>query len=168
MKLLFAGLVLLPGLLACAHLLGIRYNVSDSEPCGLYVVTDRPSDTVVLCLPRDAARLARERGYVTGGDCPGYDQAPVLKQIVAWPGDAVEYASSGITVNGTLLPKTAPRDKDSLGRPLHHYPFGRYTVQPGMAWMVSSHHPRSFDSRYFGPVSLGQVREHLRPLVTRD
>ena len=32
-------------------------------------------------------------------------------------------------------------------------------------WVVSDYHPRSFDSRYFGPISKALIRHYLRPLL---
>ena len=57
-----------------------------------------------------------------------------------------------MAVNGRLLPNTAPLVTDTAGRPLSHWPFGRYVVAPGTVWVASSYSSRSFDSRYFGPV----------------
>ena len=46
--------------------------------------------------------------------------------------------------------------------------FGKYVVESGTVWVASSLSPRSFDSRYFGPVQMNQVRERVRPLLTFD
>ena len=89
-----------------------------------------------------------------------------LQPIAARPGDSVELSATGMAVNGRLLSNTAPLVKDSAGRPLTHWPFGTYVVTPDTAWVASSYSPRSFDSRYFGPVEASQVREHVRPLLT--
>src|SRR5262245_61160358 len=79
-----------------------RLNVSPSAPLGLYRAVARPvarGDLVVGCVPVVAARLARERGYLAGGNCPGGVQ-PVLKRVGAVPGDMVAVFPDGITVNG--------------------------------------------------------------------
>ena len=146
---------------------GLRLNDSLSMPTGIYVTSSYESNaTLVVFCPADPfARLSVERGYRSRGNCPdGAD--PLAKPIAARPGDTVEIAACGITVNGHLLPNTAPLVKDSAGRPLFHWPFGRYVVAPGTVWVASSYSSRSFDSRYFGPVEASQVREHVRPLLT--
>ena len=66
----------------------------------------------------------------------------------------------------SLLPNTAPLSKDTKGRPLEAWPFGRYVVAPGTVWVASSYHPRSFDSRYFGPISTAAIRHRLKPFLT--
>jgi conjugative transfer signal peptidase TraF len=90
----------------------------------------------------------------------------LLKPIAASEGDRVEASNAGISVNGRLLPNTAPRVRDSMGRPLDHYPFGTYVVQQGEVWVASSWNYKSFDSRYFGPVRLSMIRHYVRPVWT--
>ncbi|MGI9074275.1 MAG: S26 family signal peptidase [Bryobacteraceae bacterium] len=85
---------------------------------------------------------------------------------MARPGDVVKLSRQGIEVNGALLPNTAPVSSDTKGRSLESWKFGRYTVHPGTIWVASSYNRRSFDSRYFGPVAITSVREHVRPLLT--
>ena len=146
---------------------GLRLNDSPSMPTGLYVraSSESSSTLVVFCPAEPFAKLSVERGYRSRGNCPDGAE-PLAKPIVARPGDTVELSALGITVNGRLLANTAPLVKDSAGRPLSHWPFGRYVVVPGTVWVVSTYSPRSFDSRYFGPVEANQVREHVRPLLT--
>ena len=109
--------------------------------------------------------LSVVRGYRSRGNCPDGGE-PLAKPIAARVGDTVELSATGMAVNGRLLPNTAPLVSDTAGRPLSHWPFGRYVVAPGTVWVASSYSRRSFDSRYFGPVEASQVREHVRPLLT--
>lgn len=149
---------------ACA---GLRLNDSPSMPTGVYVRTSSESiaNLVVFCPSEPFARLSVERGYRSRGNCPDGAE-PLAKPIAARPGDCVELSAAGMAVNGRPLTNTAPLAKDSAGRPLSHWPFGRYIVVPGTVWVASTYSIRSFDSRYFGPVSASQVREHVRPLLT--
>jgi len=146
---------------------GLRLNDSPSMPTGLYVRTSSESKStlVVFCPAEPFARLSVERGYRSRGSCPDGAE-PLAKPMVARPGDTVEVSALGITVNDRLLANTAPLLKDSAGRPLSHWPFGRCVVAPGTLWVASSYSPWSFDSRYFGPVETSQVRDHVRPLLT--
>jgi conjugative transfer signal peptidase TraF len=80
-------------------------------------------------------------------------------------GDTVSVSPDGVRVNGRLLPNSAPRNTDAAGRPLSPWRFGTYNVQPGKVWVLSSYHPRSFDSRYFGPIPESAIRERLTPLL---
>ena len=145
----------------------VRLNVSPSVPVGLYRTVDEPvarGVLVVACVPPAAARLARERGYLGEGSCPGGTQA-VLKRVGALPGDLVGLEPSGVVVNGTRLPDSAPAVSDSRGRPLPHAPWGRTVVAPGEVWLIGVETTRSWDSRYFGPVPLDYVHA-VRPVLT--
>lgn len=145
--------------------LGVRINTSPSLPMGLYVTTvDGNAKLVEFCLGEPFATLSIVRGYRHRGTC-GDGAAPLLKPIIAKPGDLVEVSSLGLSVNGTLLPNTAPLATDTKGRPLESWPSGRYVVAPGTVWVASPFHRRSFDSRYFGPVATTAIRHRLKAFL---
>jgi conjugative transfer signal peptidase TraF len=147
-------------------LIGVRLNASPSLPVGLYVTSNRPEATLVeFCPAEPFGSFAISRGYRDAGACRD-GATPLMKPVVAIAGDVVELSATGIAVNGSLLANTAPRNADSLGRPLTSWPFGRYVVALHTVWVASSHHPRSFDSRYFGPIPTSAIRDHVRPLLT--
>ncbi len=146
--------------------LGIRINTSPSLPLGLYMATHKAvSNLIEFCPAQPFASLAIARGYRDQGTCHD-GAAPLLKPVVAEPGDIIDLSSRGIEVNGKLLPDTAPLRRDTKGRFLKAWVFGRYVVEPGTVWVASSYNRRSFDSRYFGPVPTSSIREYLRPLLT--
>ena len=74
-------------------------------------------------------------------------------------------SAAGVTVNGRSVQGTAQLSRDSAGRPLKPVPAGAYPVAPGEVWLLSGHDPRSFDSRYFGPVPESSVQGVTRPLM---
>src|SRR5438876_5605653 len=151
-------------LVATCALFGVRFNVSESLPGLIYIVTsDNSSPVVEFCPVGSFAELSKQRGYRRRGICPD-GASPMLKPIVAHPGDTVEVSAHGIAVNGTLLHNTAPRTRDSRGRPLKPWLFGKYSVATGFVWVASDYNPLSFDSRYYGPISVSNIRHHLRPL----
>lgn len=160
---------LLTAALIGARLCGIRFNDTASMPRGLWQVSAltaplRRGDIVTVCLPDSAvARQAVARGYLAAGICAG-DYEPLVKPIAAVAGDRVTVAPGGIVVDGRAQPNTAPLAKDSAGRPLRAMAPGAYRVMPGQVWLLSGHDPRSFDSRYFGPVPAADVRDVARPL----
>ena len=150
-------------IVACA-VFGIRFNLTKSLPGLIYIITgDNSSPLVEFCPEGISAQLSKERGYRRLGTCPD-GAAPMLKPVVAKAGDIVEVSANGITVNGTLLRNTAPRGKDSRGRPLMPWPFGTYRVCSGFVWVASEYNALSFDSRYYGPIRASRIRHHLRPL----
>jgi conjugative transfer signal peptidase TraF len=146
--------------------LGLRINTSPSLPMGLYIKTVDPGANLVeFCPVEPFATLSIVRGYRDPGTCDD-GAAPLLKPIVAKSGDVVEVSARGISVNGALLPNTAPLTRDTKGRHLEAWPSGRYVVDPGTIWVASSYHSRSFDSRYFGPLSIAAIRHRLKPFLT--
>jgi len=146
--------------------LGLRINTSPSLPIGLYITTaEAGANLVEFCPVEPFATLSIVRGYRDPGTC-GDGAAPLLKPIVAKSGDVVELSARGISVNGALLSNTAPLSKDTKGRPLEAWPFGRYVVAAETVWVASSYHPRSFDSRYFGPISTTAIRNRVKPFLT--
>jgi len=164
---LFAiGAVILVGTLQTFDLVGLRINTSPSLPVGLYMTTSDPAANLVEFCPAPLyGTLALERSYRSAGSCRD-GGAPLLKPVVAKPGDVVEVSRTGLAVNGKAIPNTAPMAVDFKGRRLASWPSGHYEVASGEIWVASSFNARSFDSRYFGPVSVAAIHEHLRPLIT--
>ena len=159
---IFGGLVCLFCVFGLADL---RINTSPSLPVGIYVASSEDGALVEFCPLEPWAHLAATRGYRSAGTCRD-GASPLLKPVVARPGDTVVYSSNGIQVNGKLLRNSAPHREDSQGRILSPWPFGTYHVKFGTIWVASSYSDRSFDSRYMGPIPTHTVRAHLRPLLT--
>jgi conjugative transfer signal peptidase TraF len=139
----------------------LRINTSASLPVGLYRVS-RGGSFVEFC-PDDRG-LSAERHYRARGVCSD-GAAPLLKPVIGSRADEIVLSPAGIAVNGKLLPRTAPLDHDTEGRPLLQWPAGRYTAAPGTLWVASSYNASSYDSRYFGPIRESSVRARLRPLI---
>ncbi|WP_312223674.1 conjugative transfer signal peptidase TraF [Rhizobium rhizoryzae] len=143
---------------------GFRINLTPSEPLGLWRIVrpDRPilvGDLIFICPPETAAmREARVRGYLRFGLCAGW-VAPLIKTVVATPGQAIEIADD-VSVDGRPLPQSLVARLDGQRREMVHYDGG--VVPPG-AVFLHSEFPGSFDSRYFGPLPmdgiLGLARE---------
>jgi conjugative transfer signal peptidase TraF len=160
------GGVILAGTAAMFYFAGLRINASASLPIGLYKITRDPASQLIeFCPPEPFASLSSRRGYRGRGTCPdGFE--PLMKPILAKAGDVVDMSAKGVAINGRLVSNTAPESFDSKGRPLAHWPFGRFRVAADTILVISAFNRRSFDSRYFGPVRQSSVRSHLRPLIT--
>ncbi len=145
-----------------AYTAGWRINHTTSLPPGLWRVypLDRPiarGDIVSLCPPDTPMfQEARRRGYIGGGRCPG-SYEPLLKPVAAIAGDRIEVSGDGIAVNGRLIANSAAHRHDSRGRILTPVAQGTHTAVVGKVWLVSDYNPASFDSRYFGAISIRQV-----------
>ena len=154
-----------------ARAAGLAINHTASAPLGLWRIeplTGVPERgrMVSVCPPDDARfRLARERGYLRHGRCPG-GYEPMLKPAAAIEGDLVELTPEGLSVNGRRIVGAAPRAADGAGRAMPPAPLGAHVVGPGEVWLASSFNPASFDSRYFGPLPLAQIEGAATPLWT--
>lgn len=165
LRVLIPCAALLATVAAIAIALDLRVNVSYSLPLGLYQVTlDESAPLIEFCPAEPFASESIERGYRGRGLACADGAVPLLKPVVARAGDTVELGPSGLAVNGTALPDTAPLDQDGTGRPLDPWPAGRYNVEQGTVWVASSYNASSYDSRYIGPVETRLIRRRLRPI----
>jgi len=116
-----AGVCLAVGLVL-AHQSGLRLNTTRSIPLGLYRMSTDPivnGAYVLWCPPeRPEFDLAKERGYIGAGFCPG-GYGTMMKKVLAAHNDVVSVTDDGVTINGTLIPASRPFESDSVGRPLH-------------------------------------------------
>lgn len=160
---LFIGVII-------AYGAGIRFTLTPSMPIGLYRVVEVPLERgamVTFCPPAWAADFALDRGYLHRGPCDGGTQ-PLGKYILGLPGDTLVVRPEGLMLNGAAIPESAVYHRDRLGRELLHVPFGQHVVGRDSLFLFSNHHPRSFDSRYFGALPSSGVISSLTPLWTFD
>jgi len=154
----------------------VRVNTSASLPRGLYLEIPRGwlgraparGDLVLVCAPVAGAELARRRGYLGDGPCgagAAGGAAALGKVVLAVAGDEVRFGDAGLAVNGRAVAASRALPRDARGRPLAHYPYGTWRIAPGELWLLAPYHPRSYDSRYFGPVAAAAVRGWLMPVL---
>ena len=149
---------------------GIRVNVTESLPLGLYRkvgdgATVRPGDVVVVCLPEEWGQFAVRRNILGPGRCSGNSYG-IGKLVVAMEGDVVDLHQESLVINGVSLSSNRTLDRDHLGRRMPHFPWGIHALGPSQVWLFSPH-PAAFDSRYFGPVPASRIRSVVRPVWTR-
>jgi len=156
-------------LIAAGDAFGLLFSNTDSAaPVGVYLVVSgepKRGDLVAACLPIAIAQQGLARGYVRTGSCPG-DAEPVGKIIGALPGDTVQVERGWVSVDSVRFARSAVAERDSARRPLRHVPWGKYRVGANQVWLFGFHDRRSWDSRYFGPIPLANVRGKLEPIFT--
>jgi len=156
-------------LLALGNALGLLISNTDSAaPAGIYRVISREvkrGDLVAACLPFDIAQQGLSKGYLRTGGCVGSAE-PIGKIAGALPGDIVDIEPDWTAVNGCRIAHSASASHDSAGRPLAHVSWGKHRVSPGEVWLLGLNDRRSWDSRYFGPIPLANVRGRLEPIFT--
>jgi len=151
---------------------GWRLNLTASEPRGLYrlepvTMTEIPRGALVeLCPPAWVTPAAFP--FYMRGNCPGGGKE-MFKMIAGIPGDRISVSEDGVTINGVMLPGSAPRLRSS------QYPKillprvrGEVVLRPGQYWVYGcGAQPAlaalSFDSRYFGPIAIGQIQGSAIP-----
>jgi conjugative transfer signal peptidase TraF len=138
--------------------LQVVYNASASVPPGWYRITPagEPAvgDLVLVRLPANAAALAAQRGYLP-------TQVPLLKTVIAVAPQHVCVHGVQVLVDGKAVATRLRQDR--LGRPLPTWQACRQLVGDEL-FLLSTAHPESFDSRYFGPVSADAVIGRAQPL----
>lgn len=130
------------------------YNTTVSVPEGLYRRASPNSPYVAVRLPERLRWLAA-RGYVA-------PDAYLLKRIAARAGDTICVRPDGLWVGANAYPTRA---QDGVGRRLPRLSLGCQTLRDGELILVAEH-PRSLDSRYFGPLSTNDVAFHVEPVWT--
>jgi conjugative transfer signal peptidase TraF len=152
---LCGGAALLWLAVSIADRAGVRINHTSSLPVGLWRIAPLRGQLargviVSFCPPATAIlSAARARGFLDPGRCPGSVE-PMLKQIVAITGDRVSLGADGVAVNERPIPGSRRLGADGAGRPILAIPLGDDIVGESAFWALSTDHPGSFDSRYFG------------------
>ena len=151
-----------------AYLAGARINRTYSLPRGLYWLVDKPPERgdIVSFWPQDIeiVREAVRRGYLISGSYNG-GYGPLLKKLMALPGDVVSFTDDGVIVNGILIANTKPFLHDRIGDPLPVLRFDNYTLRENEVLFLSDHLPRSFDCRYLGIQDMRQIIGVHRPIL---
>jgi Type IV secretory pathway, protease TraF len=124
----------------------IRLNYTESLPIGIWRI--KPISKI-------------ERGTIVFLHEEG--KRRFLKPIAAVAGDTVELRTGKpVTINGKELPNTEAQPKNTP------WPEGKYTVKPGEVWVFSSYNIKSYDSRYFGPLSVSTIEGEAIPLLVME
>lgn len=164
-----ASLALVLALAGVGVFVGLRVNLTPSYPLGLWRIETLARDVAVgdrifICPPLDDAfELARERGYLGHGLCPGWF-SPLIKTVVAVAGQQVVIAGD-VAIDGVHLDLSSVRSADGQGRSLTSAAGG--IVPPGQIFLFSQF-AGSYDSRYFGPIPVAGVLGLAHPLLVRD
>ncbi|VAV83783.1 Signal peptidase I [hydrothermal vent metagenome] len=100
-----------------------------------------------------------ERGDVIVFRFPGDRTKDYIKRVVGTPGDKVEVKDKRIFINGKFWDDKVGVFKGSQGgRADMADNFGPYTVPEGKVFVMGDNRDRSFDSRFWGPVSINDIK----------
>jgi conjugative transfer signal peptidase TraF len=134
------------------------WNASASVPIGLYAIRRidgiRPGDLVLVLPPEGVARYLAQRGYLPLG-------VPVLKHVLARPGQSVCRIERTITVDGVAVGDALDRDRQGRGLPAWQ---GCRTIAHDEVFLMNSRSAFSLDGRYFGPLQASTIVGRAAPL----
>jgi conjugative transfer signal peptidase TraF len=146
----------------------LRINFTTSMPIGIYLLLPLQPDGVkrgmliAACAPSGAAETGHVRGYLAPGPC-AHGTELLLKSVVALAGDEVAVTLAGVTVNGCPLPHSRAEPHDGSGRRLDPWGGSNYRLPAGRFWLYAPNN-RSWDSRYWGPVSADAIVSEAVPV----
>ncbi len=147
---------------SCTRFRRLIWNASASVPIGLYAVhparTLEVTELVVVYPPNDLARFLAERRYLPEG-------VPMLKRVLALPGQTVCRDQRTITVDGIAMGEALERD--TRGRPLPVWQ-GCQRIPDGQVFLMNWQSEDSFDGRYFGLLSRNTIVGRADPLWTQE
>lgn len=147
------------------QLLPYHFNWTDSLPRGLYEKTKEPITYGTLiseCLPKKWAELAINRGWIQFGACPN-GTMPLLKKVVALPGDRVEFNKHFIRVNGEVLLGTKRLEWDSQGRQMPVEIDGEVVLGSDEYVAIADNIENSLDARNMGTTKRKDIVDTWRP-----
>ena len=138
------------------------WNASASVPIGLYAVHPAHklivTELVVVRPPDDLARFLAGRHYLPEG-------VPMLKRVLALPGQTVCRNERTISVDGIAMGDAL--DRDSRGRPLPVWQ-GCRRIPDGQVFLMNWQSKDSLDGRYFGLLSRTTIVGRADPLWTKE
>jgi type IV secretory pathway protease TraF len=106
--------------------------------------------------PEHIATFLADGGYLPRG-------VPLMKRVLALPGQELCRKGLRIIINGLLLGTAAERD--TQGRPLPDWQ-GCRVVLPDQVFLMNWNEPSSLDGRYFGPIPFSSIVGRAQPLWT--
>ena len=138
------------------------WNASASVPIGLYRL--RPADQfqvtelVAVQPPEPLATFLDLNGYLPIG-------VPMLKRVLALPGQTVCRRQRTITVDGIAMGDAL--DRDTHDRPLPVWQ-GCQRIPDGQVFLMNWQSADSLDGRYFGLLSRTTIAGRADPIWTRE
>ncbi len=133
------------------------YNPSESAPIGWYRVYPNQKwtigDRVAAWLPNNAHILAVERGYLPA-------DTPILKTVFAGPGTEFCIQEGALSVD--RFEPFSIQSTDSKMRAMPVLSDGCRRLKEREYLLLSDSSATSFDSRYFGPVTVGLIIGRVR------
>lgn len=161
--LIFIILILIFG--TFLHKKNYKINLTRSLPLGIYqlikiVDLNRPltyNDLILFCPPKEVAKYAKEKKYLSFGFSCTSGVVPMLKKVAALPGDVATIKNNYLHVNNQEFKIFTEKEK------FFTYNGGKVKDDHLLA-MTSAEY--GFDSRYFGELNQNIIIGVLIPIFT--
>jgi conjugative transfer signal peptidase TraF len=138
------------------------WNASASVPIGLYAVQPpdgiKIADLAVVVAPEPVARFLEGGGYIPRG-------VPLIKRVLALPGQRVCRKNLLITVDGIAMGMARKHDRSGRDLPVWR---GCRTIARDEVFLMNWQSAGSLDSRYFGPLPVSSIVGQAMPLWTDE
>ena len=140
-------------------------NITASVPRGIWLQINGPLEAGdFVTLPPEAFKIPEWLPNVYREKILSEGSLNFLKEVGGLPGDLIELGKFSLTsINGVLIPNSAPMSRDSLGNNLKPFALP-IKLASDEVWLVSTS-PGGFDSRYLGPAKLSKCKRVI-PLLT--
>jgi conjugative transfer signal peptidase TraF len=152
--------------MTAASYFGVLINLTPSMKRGIYFRSSggiHRGDIIAFCLKDPYKTFGLVHGYIQSGkQCHGAQ--PLIKQVIAVPGDDVVLTALFLTVNKERYAYPT-LNKNSRGEAILIYPRGNYKRTQGY-WLIGTAATNSWDSRYWGYITETQILYKLKPLLT--
>lgn len=171
---LIVVLILVPGALYIPYRLGYIINTTISYPYGIYHLNQEKKEIfkgkmVMFCPPNNKAFEEANHRYIPkiSSRCEN-KYLPLIKKIVALPGDRVDIRYNHVYIDGKLQPNSTIYTMDFVGNKLRKLPKQSFIVPKGKLFVMSDYEKRSFDSRYFGSIDQNLIQGEISPVWTYE
>ncbi len=147
----------------------IRFNYTESMPVGFYqkihVAKIKDGDLAAVCLPNIIAIAGLKNHYLAKGSCQN-GSTPVLKKIIAMPGDTVLLTNQFIKVN-KIFYDAPTQTKDPQNHVVKKFISNSEYKHIHSYWLYGSNDPKySWDSRYYGGINKSHIIGIYKPFFT--
>jgi len=146
---------------------GFIINITKSYPLGFYKKTEgkyNKGDMVGFCLKENSIDYLKriKKLPVSGGLCGTH---PVVLKTVYGISEDIVSLDNFVSINGKKIENSNIK-KSKLMAKYVSISNKSFKLEPGDYILLSTRHPDSFDSRYFGAVNRSRILFKVRPVWT--